>query len=485
MSTIMPKPYRILVVDDDASIRATYAQILQPPTSPLGGLEALIDGAPTPPRKDVSFELAEAAQGEAAAALHLAALRMGKPFQLAFIDMRMPPGWDGLRTAMALRAQDPAIYIVIATAYSDYDVNALQASLGHDVVLLRKPFNEEEVFQLARTLCQSWETRRRLEAVTAELESRVLARTAELDRRRAQQEALAEIATRFVELGSEDDPDDAVHWALARLGRLMECDISGFFHLDADQDIYRMTHEWRAYGSKPLTPDFQSLARADIAPAHARFLRDEVYSFTTLADLPEEMASLRHLFGNRIEGGLAVPVEQGGQLSGFIAIGYGQPMPPRDNHEIRLLRTAGHLIMSALEMRLANQRLARSEASFNALVRNIPGAVYRCALDEHWTVAFISDYIEALCGYPGKDFIGNRIRSYASLIHPEDVARVRQEISQATAAHTGFVLDYRIRHADGSLRQVHERGQASYSVEGEVTWLEGVITDACHLPPTG
>ncbi len=481
----MNKPYRVLVVDDDAAIRATYAQILLPPASPLGGLEALIDGARTPARKDVTFELAEAAQGEAAAALHLAAARMGKPFQLAFIDMRMPPGWDGMRTAMTLRAQDPSIYIVIATAYSDYDVNALQTNLGHDVVLLRKPFNEEEVFQLARTLCQSWETRRRLESVTAELESRVLARTAELDRRRAQQEALAEIATRFVELGSDDEPDDAVHWALARLGRLMECDISGFLRLDPNRESYRMTHEWQAYGSKPLMPDFQALARKDIAPAHARFLRDEIYSFTTLQELPEEMAYLRHLLGNRMEGGLAVPVEQGGQLSGFLAIGYSQPMPPRDSHEIRLLRTAGHLIMSALEMRLTNQRLARSEASFNALVRNIPGAVYRCALDEHWTITFISDYIEVLCGHPGTDFIGNRIRSYASLIHPEEAARVNQEVRRAAANHTGYVLDYHIRHADGSLRLVHEQGQASYSAEGKVTWLEGVITDACHIHSPG
>lgn len=477
----MDNPYRILVVDDDASVRATYAQILQPPTSPLGGLEALIDGPQARTGKDVTFEVAEAAQGENAAALHLAATRLGKPFQLAFIDMRMPPGWDGMRTAMALRAQDPSIYIVIATAYSDYDVHSLQASLGHDVVLLRKPFNEEEVFQLARTLCQSWETRRRLEAVTAELESRVLARTAELDHRMAQQEALAEIATRFVELGNDDDPDDAVHWALARLGRLMESDIGLFFRLDANRENYRMTHEWRAYGIKTLKPDIQVLPRGNIAPAHARFLRDEVYSFTTLAELPEEMAHLRNLLDQRIEGGLAVPVEQGGQLGGFLAIGYGYPMPARDHHEIRLLRTAGHLIMSALEMHLANQRLARSEASFNALVRNIPGAVYRCALDDHWTAIYISDYIEVLSGYPATDFIGNRIRSYASLIHPGDLDRVNQEVNQAAAAHTGFVLDYRIRHADGSQRLVHERGQATYTADGEVIWLEGVITDACHL----
>lgn len=477
----MDKTYRILVVDDDASIRATYAQILQPPASPLGGLEALIDGPRALAAKDVTFEVAEAAQGESAAALHLAATRMDKPFQLAFIDMRMPPGWDGMRTAMALRAQDPSIYIVIATAYSDYDVHTLQASLGHDVVLLRKPFNEEEVFQLARTLCQSWETRRRLEAVTAELESRVRAHTLELDRRRAQQEALAEIATRFVELGHEDDPDDAVHWALARLGRLTACDVCGLFRLDPGRESYRMTHEWRDYGIKTLKPDFQTLPRSHLAPAHARFLRDEVYSFATLEDLPEEMALLRTQLGHRIEGCLAVPVEQGGQLGGFLAIGYSQPMPPRDSHETRLLRTAGHLIMSALEMRLANQRLARSEANFNALVRNIPGAVYRCALDDHWTVIYMSDYIEVLSGYPATDFIGNRIHSYASLIHPEDVDRVNQEVHQAAAAHSGFVLDYRIRHADGSQRQVHERGQASYSADDQVLWLEGVITDACHL----
>ena len=74
---------------------------------------------------------------------------------------------------------------------------------------------------------------------------------------------------------------------------------------------------------------------------------------------------------------------------------------------------------------------------FRALVANIPGVVYRCACDEEWTMRFFSDHIEQLIGYPADDFIGNRRRTYGSLIHPED----RQSVVAAIEA----ALDRAIR----------------------------------------
>ncbi len=167
--------YHVLVVDDDPAIRETYCNILQPASSPLGSLEGLLGEATV--AATVTFEVEALAQGEAAVALQRHNLAAGRPFHIAFIDMRMPPGWDGLRTARALRAQDPSIYLVIATAFADYDVDELQSALQHDVVLMRKPFNRDEVFQLARTLCLGWSTRRQLEDLTGTLEQRVEERT--------------------------------------------------------------------------------------------------------------------------------------------------------------------------------------------------------------------------------------------------------------------------------------------------------------------
>ncbi len=160
---------RILVIDDDTAIRETYRSILQP--QPLGSalLQSLLNQQAAPVRE--AFEVATAAQGQEGVSLAATALAQGQPFALAFIDMRMPPGWNGLRTAVALRALDPTVHIIIATAYADHDLDEIQSALGDNVVLLRKPFNRDEVFALARTLCQSWSTRLHLDAHASFLES--------------------------------------------------------------------------------------------------------------------------------------------------------------------------------------------------------------------------------------------------------------------------------------------------------------------------
>ena len=478
MSLMTTQPFRVLVVDDDAAVRATYRNILQPPASELDGLEALIAGTPEAAGAERLFEVVEAAQGATAAKLQQTALAEGHRFPLAFIDMRMPPGWDGMQTAVALRAQDPSIYIVIATAFSDYDVDALQRALGHDLVLLRKPFNQEEVFQLARTLCQSWQTRQRLAAVTAEMERRVLLRTADLERRHALQAVLVEITTRFIEANAEVEVDDAVNWSLARLGRVMSVDGCALFRLDAAHDVYRLGYEWHALGVRPLPEAMHALARTHIGPAHARFLRGESFSFNRLQAMPAEMAQLRQMLTGQYESVLAVPLDIGGQLAGFFAIGMTSAGVNWEAGLDELLLAVGHTISRVLDAHEANRKLREGEARYQTLVQNIPGMVYRCALDANWTIQFMSDYIETLSGYPLSDFVDNQVRSYASLIHPDDVATVDRTVRAAVARHSPYSLDYRIMHANGETRWVHERGQAAFDADGEVAWLDGVISDS-------
>ena len=113
---------------------------------------------------------------------------------------------------------------------------------------------------------------------------------------------------------------------------------------------------------------------------------------------------------------------------------------------------------------------------FLNLVQNIPSTIYRCALDEHWTTEFLSDHIYDLSGYPLSDFIDNSVRSYASIIHPDDVEMVNRVVQEAVAAKEPYSIEYRIIHADGNIRYVYERGQATFN-DREVSHLDGVITD--------
>jgi diguanylate cyclase (GGDEF)-like protein/PAS domain S-box-containing protein len=474
------QPFRVLVVDDDTSIRETYRQILCPESSGLGALEALISGAPARVEKTV-FDVAEAAQGETALALHKQALAEGRPHQIAFIDMRMPPGWDGLQTAVALRAVDPAIYIIIATAFSDYDVNQLQEALGHDVVMLRKPFTREEVFQIARTLCQSRLTRDRLEYLTADMEHQVQERTAELNQRVARQLVLAEVATHCIELDMTDQPDDAVHWSLARLGHATGADAASIFHLDPGGVSFSMTHEWLALGMTSLRDRFQAVQERDYLQTFSRLRRGESFRLSCLDELrddsPDALFDLRLRMSGQIESLLCVPVDSGGRLIGFINIGCRRAGANWDEHDESLLRTAGNILFRTLDALESKRLLSENEARYSSLVQSIPGMVYRCRLDADWTIQFMSDYILELSGYPVSDFIDSRVRSYASVIHPDDRALVDQAVRAGVARHAPYSMEYRIVHADGGIRWVNERGQAVFDRDGNVSWLDGVITD--------
>jgi diguanylate cyclase (GGDEF)-like protein/PAS domain S-box-containing protein len=112
-----------------------------------------------------------------------------------------------------------------------------------------------------------------------------------------------------------------------------------------------------------------------------------------------------------------------------------------------------------------------------ALISNVPGAIYRCSPESDWAMAFLSDEIEPITGYPAAEFIGSSVRAFASVIHPEDREAVEHGVAEAIERRDAFVLEYRVLHADGSVRWVYERGRGIFDAAGEVEFLDGVIFD--------
>jgi PAS domain S-box-containing protein len=121
-------------------------------------------------------------------------------------------------------------------------------------------------------------------------------------------------------------------------------------------------------------------------------------------------------------------------------------------------------------------RLRADEALLRSLVANIPGALYRCACDPDWTMAWVSPEIEEISGYPVTDFIDSSGRTFASVIHPDDREQVERSVTEAVNARQPFSLEYRIKRRDGDVRWVLERGQAQESGDGR-RWLDGAIFD--------
>jgi PAS domain S-box-containing protein len=117
------------------------------------------------------------------------------------------------------------------------------------------------------------------------------------------------------------------------------------------------------------------------------------------------------------------------------------------------------------------------DAQFKALATNIPGVVFRSLIDDNWTELFISDSIEQLTGYPASDFVGSRVRSCASVIHPDDRALCERVTQDAVANRRSYCLEYRVLHKDGSVRWASERTQPIYDDSGRPLYIDGVIFD--------
>ncbi len=224
MST--PKNRRILVIDDNEAIHQDFDKILLPAafkSAELGDLRAafLGGGESVPPKKEaeaarIEFELTHALQGEDGYELLCQACDAGEPFAMAFVDMRMPPGWDGVETIAKLWERDPDLQVVVCTAFSDYTWEETVAELGQSdrLLVLKKPFDAIEILQLATALSEKWNTTRHERALLdevrrAELEARSYAASLETVNRtlvtaRAAAEMAAELKNEFlVRLSSE------------------------------------------------------------------------------------------------------------------------------------------------------------------------------------------------------------------------------------------------------------------------------------------
>ncbi|MFC3093928.1 response regulator [Alteromonas sediminis] len=128
--------------------------------------------------------------------------------------------------------------------------------------------------------------------------------------------------------------------------------------------------------------------------------------------------------------------------------------------------------------------LSIQEARYHSLVNNIPGLVYRCELDEHWTMRFMSTFCEEFTGYPATDFIENSVRTFASVIHVDDQKYVDDTIA-AAAEDTGFyMIEYRLLHASGEIKWVMEKGQVVKDEDGVATHLDGFIFDISQRKAT-
>jgi CheY-like chemotaxis protein len=158
------KHYRLLVVDDNRAIHDDFKKILAPDMElkQLDAIEADLFGRTIEISAREDFEIDSAYQGEEGLNLVKQALHEGQPYALAFIDMRMPPGWNGIETIEHIWKADPELQIVICSAYSDHSWAEIAQRLGNNdrLLILKKPFDNVEILQMAYAMSNKCELAR-------------------------------------------------------------------------------------------------------------------------------------------------------------------------------------------------------------------------------------------------------------------------------------------------------------------------------------
>ena len=186
---------RLLLIDDNHAIHDDFRKIFGgglESTSALAASEAALFGETPVTVSRPTFNIDFASQGEEGARLVARARAAGQPYAMAFVDMRMPPGWDGIETTARIWEVDPDVQIVICTAYSDHSWDDILERLGHcdRLVILKKPFDNIEVLQLASALTEKWGLAERARYRMQDLEALVTARTHDLQQSNQQLTAM-------------------------------------------------------------------------------------------------------------------------------------------------------------------------------------------------------------------------------------------------------------------------------------------------------
>jgi two-component system, cell cycle sensor histidine kinase and response regulator CckA len=235
---------RILIVDDNPAIHEDFRKILgeqMPVVSRLTELETRLFGPSEVPVRRAGFRMDSAYQGQDGLRMLQKAIEEKDPYALAFVDVRMPPGWDGLETLEHFWKFCPDVQAVICTAYSDYSWEQITRRLKQtdNLLILKKPFDAIEALQVAHAMTKKWELGRQAKLRMEDLDRMVTERThelqAEVDERLRVQEHLRHTEERFAKAFNASPLPMAIQ----------SCD--GQF-LDANQSFLELT----AYDSNDL-----------------------------------------------------------------------------------------------------------------------------------------------------------------------------------------------------------------------------------------
>ena len=395
--------YRLLIVDDNQAIHDDLKKILLPreADSDLAADEALLFG--TTDATGITFEIDSAFQGLEGLEYVLRAQAEGRPYALAFVDVRMPPGWDGVETIRHLWQADPDLQIVICTAYSDYNWLDISKLLGvsHNFVVLKKPFDIIEITQLAHAMTAKW---------TATIDSRMQA-----ERTRQESEARFRETFEYAPVGM---------CTIGLDGRFLQvnaalCQMLGYSKEELLQTIWMTLAHGDELGSSLQTEEWLKIEPGRCVDGQYRFMHRS------------GLVVWMHVR-------ISLVRDAGGDPLYFVA--HAEDISER---------------------RLAAEALRESEDRFRIMADSCPSQMW--VTGPAGEFEFVNRAYRRFFATIGEDAQSGK---WQLVLHPDDATEYMAAFDRAVTGHTLFRAEARVRRADGEWRLLGSNAEPRLSPDG-------------------
>jgi PAS domain S-box-containing protein len=446
------KNRRVLVIDDNHAIHDDFRKILSPATATATALEAAegaVFGATKEKVQESSFTVDSAYQGQEGVLLAQKALQDGLPYALAFVDVRMPPGWDGVETTQRIWAIDPELQIVLCTAYSDYSWGEMFEKLGRcgGLLILKKPFDAVEALQMAHALAEKWwlhqEYRRKMES----LEDRVAESTRELQQGNLVLQA---------EVVKHQQAEERLQLKTAFLEAQVNSSIDGILVVDQDRKTALQNQRFVDLFKMP-----QHIAEEGFDENRLRWAKDMVKNSARFVKKIEDLyAHPNEISFDEVE-----------LKDGTILDRYSSPAVGKDGKYYGRIWT----YRDVTARKQSEDALRESNEKFHQLADNITDAFWIRSPDMR-EVHYVSPAFEKIWGRSVESLYANP-HQWADFILPEDRDRVLGAFAALTGETRSLDIEYRIVRPEGEIRWIRARGFQARDATNKMIRHIGIITD--------